>query len=532
MYLVTSKEMRDIDRYAIDVIGIPSLVLMENAGRAIAEEAIRLAEAEGARGRRPRWLVLAGKGNNGGDGVVCARRLNEQGWETLIVYAEAPEGFKGEAAVQRDIADRLRLPSAVYEPGKLEWDRFDGIVDALLGTGATGEPREPYASLIREANASGLPIVAADIPSGLNADTGEANEPCIRAAVTVALAMAKRGLRLQPGAETAGTVVVRPIGIPGDAAARQGVRTFELNEETLRRKFALSGVPPVRAADSHKGTYGHVLAVAGSRRMSGAGLLCAKAALRAGCGLLTWAVPEALALPLAGALPEAMIRGIADGGSGEWGGADADDALLAAAGKQAVVIGPGLGRWEGDTGWLRRWWETVASPLVLDADALNMLAAAGTTVAAGAAASGGPAPAGEPLALWPRREAATVLTPHPGEMARLCGLSVREVQRDRIGLAREFAGRHGVVLVLKGAQTVVASPNGDVFVNTTGNAGMATGGTGDVLAGVIGGLLAQGLDAAAAAALGVYWHGAAGDRAAAGRTSPASLIASDIIEQL
>ncbi|REK68302.1 MAG: bifunctional ADP-dependent NAD(P)H-hydrate dehydratase/NAD(P)H-hydrate epimerase [Cohnella sp.] len=528
MYLVTSEEMRKIDRYTIDSVGIPSLVLMENAGRAIAEEAFRLAETGAARGRPPRWLILVGKGNNGGDGLVCARHMAERGWETLTVYAVPPEQLKGEAAVQRDIADKLGLPAVVFEPGKLEWGRFDGIVDALLGTGTAGEPREPYASLIREANASGLPIVAADIPSGLNADTGDTADACIRATVTVALAMLKRGLLLHPGAEAAGRTVVRPIGIPEGAARELGVNTFVLNEETLRRRFGLSAVPPARAANTHKGTYGHVLAVAGSRRMSGAGLLCAKAALRAGCGLVTWALPEALALPLAGVLPEAMIRGIADGGSGEWADADVGDALSAAADKQAVVIGPGLGRWAGDSGWLRRWWQTVASPLVVDADALNMLAAAG----AGTSGSGPAAPSAEPFSAWPRRESATVLTPHPGEMARLCGLSVREVQRDRIGLARDFALRHGVVLVLKGARTVVASPSGEVYVNTTGNPGMATGGTGDVLAGVIAALLAQGMDATAAAALGVYMHGAAGDRAAAARTSPASLIAGDVVDWL
>lgn len=520
MYLVTKDEMRAIDRYAIEIIGIPSLVLMENAGRAIAEEVVRLEAALPVNGRRrdgraPRWLVLVGKGNNGGDGIVCARHLAEQGYEVRLLYASSPDDWTGEAAVQRDIALRIGIPADVYSEGsRADWARWDGIVDALLGTGSSGAPRGPYAAIIGEANASGLPIVAADMPSGLNADTGETSEPCIAARVTVALAWPKRGLLLYPGAEKAGELAVRPIGIPEAAARQQGVQTYVLDDGTLLRRFGMT-VPPARAADTHKGTYGHVLVAAGSREMSGAGVLCSGAALRSGAGLVTWAVPDSLALPMAGRLPEAMVRGLADGGSGQWRSVDPSLVAAAAEGKQAAVIGPGLGRWSGDSAWIRTLWETVDAPIVLDADALNMIAEAP-----------------EPLAAWPRRTRGTVLTPHPGEMARLCGVSVSEVQRDRIGTARRYAAKHGITVVLKGARTVVAAPDGSAYVNTTGNPGMATGGAGDVLAGVIGGLLAQGREAAAAATGGVYWHGAAGDRASAARPSPASLIAGDIVAAL
>jgi len=514
MYLVTSQEMQTVDRYTIDTIGIPSLVLMENAGRTIAEEAAGLLE-----GNRGKWAILVGKGNNGGDGLVCARHLIELGHDAEIIYAVPPEKLVGEAAVQREIIARLGLRAVTYVPGAVNWRAYDGIVDALLGTGSSGAPREPYASLIREANASGLPIVAADIPSGLNADTGEVADPCIRATVTVALAMMKRGLLLYPGADAAGRVVVRAIGIPEKAAARLGVNTFVLNERTLKEVLGAE-VPVRRAADTHKGTYGHVLVAAGSRNMSGAGLLAAKAALRAGCGLVTWALPESLVLPLVGRLPEAMLYGMPDAGRGDWSATAPEELAALAGNKKALVIGPGLGRWEGDGAWLRRVWEaTDGVPLVVDADALNMIASAGRD-------------GEEALAAWPRRSAPVVLTPHPGEMARLAGLSVSEVQRDRIGLARSFAERHGVTLVLKGARTVVAAADGRVYVNTTGNPGMATGGSGDVLAGVIGSLLAQGLSAVQAAAAGVYMHGAAGDRAAAARASVASLLAGDIIESL
>nr|WP_245363560.1 NAD(P)H-hydrate dehydratase [Cohnella thailandensis] len=589
--------MRRIDRHTIETIGIPSLVLMENAGRAIAEEAAKLAnegqpanEARLANGMQPanevqlangmqpanevqlangmqlankmqlangmqsanevqlangtrsanksqpqngerkagrrrfEWLVLVGKGNNGGDGLVCARHLIELGHGATVAYAVPPEQLVGEAAIQRGIAERLGLPAMTYAPGEIEWHRFDGVIDALLGTGTKGAPREPYASLIREANASGKPIVAADIPSGLDADTGEAAEPSVRAELTVALAMSKRGLLLYPGAENAGRVVVRGIGIPESAAETIGVRAFELSERTLREKLELAW-PPVRKADTHKGTYGHVLVAAGSRPMSGAGLLAARAALRSGSGLVSWALPDSLLPALLGRLPEAMLLGMPDAGRGDWSAAPPETLAAAAAGKQALVIGPGMGRWNKDGAWLRTLWESLPGslPLVLDADALNMLAAAEAP---------GQDAGGEPFAAWPRRAVPVVLTPHPGEMARMCGLSVREAQRDRIGLARRYAEEHGVIVVLKGARTVVAEPGGRVYVNVTGNPGMATGGSGDVLAGLIGGLLAQGLSPVQAAAAGVYLHGAAGDRAANVRPSQASLLAGDIIERL
>ncbi|WP_199621195.1 NAD(P)H-hydrate dehydratase [Paenibacillus alkalitolerans] len=517
MYIVTSEEMRRIDRAAIEQIGIPALVLMENAGRAVAEEVIALVKNAPAGSAMKRWLILAGKGNNGADGVVAARHLAEAGYEPFVLYAASPAMFAGEAAVQRDIATRLGLPSAACGPGSgtIDWGRFDGIIDALLGTGTRGAPQGVYAELIRQANNSDLPIVSVDIPSGLDADTGEINDPCIRAVRTVALAFTKRGLVQHPGAGIAGEVVVRSIGIPAALAKSGGVRTYELNERTLRECL---GVDPerTRLEDTHKGTYGHVLITAGSRPMSGAGLLSARAALRGGCGLVTWAVPDRLVDPLSGRFPEAMLAGLPDGGTCEWSKVAPGDVARITAGKDALVIGPGLGRWDGGTAWLRELWTAAdgSVPLVVDADALNLMADA------------------PDFAEWPRRQSMPVFTPHPGEMARLAGIPVKEVQRDRISAARNYAVQHGVTLVLKGARTVVATPAGDVYVNSTGNAGMATAGAGDVLAGLIGGLCAQGLSAEQAAAFGVWLHGAAGARAAARRTAPASLIAGDIVEEL
>ncbi|MCH1639538.1 NAD(P)H-hydrate dehydratase [Paenibacillus timonensis] len=565
MKFVTSEQMRAVDRYAIERVGIPAVALMENAGRAIAEEVLALCRGR-REGRLPEhpgetirerqagaygldrdhvdpgpcldggageaaplrdsgqpplpaehWLILVGKGNNGGDGLVCARHLADAGVQVSLLYAEEPERLGGEALLQHAIAAALGLPGETYTPGAVAAARsrgVTGIVDALLGTGAKGAPRGAYASLIREANESRLPIVAADIPSGLDADTGAVHDPCIQARITVCLALLKAGLTQYPGARAAGDVVVRYIGIPRalppGIAAEAGVL---LAESSLRGEL---GVDPARRreADGHKGTYGHVLLAAGSLTMSGAGLLAAKAALRAGSGLVTWALPEALLPHVLGAVPELMLAP-AGGEAGAWNAAASSELLRLLEARDVLAVGPGLGRFPGEDGFLRAVWEGAPRPLVVDADALNILAAANG------------------LSAWRHRDAATILTPHPGEMARLAGLSTAEVQRDRIGLARRFAIQHGVTLVLKGARTVVAAPDGRVFVNVTGHPGMATGGSGDVLTGLIAGLLAQGLDAVQAAAFGVYLHGQAGERAAAARRgNPASLLAGDIIEAL
>ncbi|MGG4213419.1 NAD(P)H-hydrate dehydratase [Paenibacillus sp. FSL L8-0638] len=534
MYMVTAEEMRELDRYTIDKLGIPALTLMENAGRAVADEVLKLSHtgqgdipghggvirtetwSQGRHDLRERehWYILVGKGNNGGDGLVAARHLTDAGLRVTVVYVEPLDTLRGEAAAQRDIIAALGIPVILYGRDTLDLRGASGIVDALLGTGTQGPPREPYASLIHEANASGVPLVSVDVPSGLDADTGALHEPCIRARVTVCLAYLKRGLVQYPGAGTAGDVVVRYIGIPPGLARECGVQLQLLTRDTLRAALDVD-VSRSRVPDGHKGTYGHVLVAAGSLRMSGAGLLAARAALRIGSGLVTWAVPEALLPRIIGAAPELMLAAAAAGGDGEWNADSADELLQLAQARDVLAVGPGLGRFAGDTGWLRRLWEEYGGPLVLDADALNILASAGPELEA-----------------WKPRSAAVVLTPHPGEMARLLGIPTAEVQRDRITHAREYARTRGVTLVLKGARTVIACPDGTAYVNTTGHAGMATGGAGDVLTGIIAGLLAQGLNASQAAAFGVYLHGAAGETAARHRQHPDSVIAGDIIEAL
>ncbi len=585
MYLVTAKQMRELDRETIERLGIPAIALMENAGRAIAEEIIALCRRQargsaapasagsyeagrhsGANGHgvadghsaanghavasdysvadghagvsgsgganaartgfkvsgdkaltldhaaAEHWLILVGKGNNGGDGLAAARYLSESGIAVTLVYAVPPESLTGEAALQRDAAAAMGLSAVVYGRDRLDFAVCSGILDALLGTGAAGAPRGAYAKLIAAANSSGKAIVSADIPSGLNADTGETHEPCIHASVTVCLAFLKRGLLQYPGAAAAGYVVVRSIGIPASLAREAGVTTYLLTPEVLRTRLDVDLARP-RSPEGHKGTYGHVLVAAGTLSMSGAGLLSARAALRSGCGLVTWALPQKLLPFVIGAAPELMLAAMGSSPDGTWEAGTAAELLKLSAERDVLAVGPGLGRFTGDNDWLRTLWEETDCPLVIDADALNILAE-------------------QDYSSWNNRRQPVILTPHPGEMARLAGLSTAEVQRDRIGLALAYAQKYGVILVLKGAHTVIATPDGQAYVNTTGHPGMGTGGAGDVLTGIISGLLAQRLKAVQAAAFGVYLHGLAGERAAYRRHNPASLIAGDIIEEL
>lgn len=509
MRLVSAEQMREMDRITIEDYGVPQLSLMENAGKAVSDEALN---TYGFR----RWIILVGKGNNGGDGLVVSRHLAEAGCEVLLVYAIDPDALQGSAKRQREIADKWGLPRLVYPHSPVPWQEYDGIIDALLGTGTSGAPREPVASLIREANDSGLPIVAVDIPSGIDADSGAVYDPCIHAAMTVALAMVKTGMVQYPAADQCGEIRLRRIGIPEKLADRFPEPCYYVDESFIRTRLERDWLfLAERHADGHKGTYGHVLVAAGSSAYSGAGLLATKAALRAGSGLVSWYTPAAVMAAMIGRVPEAMLIAAEDGGTGQWNHCRPETIRELAADKQALIIGPGIGRFKDDQRWIGRALQNLPCPAVLDADALNMIAAMD-----------------DMSEVWCQSAADIVITPHPGEMARLCETTVAEVQRDRLGTAVRFAKEHGITVVLKGARTVIAAPDGRAYVNSTGNAGMATGGSGDVLAGLIGGLIAQGLAATDAAVLGVYMHGEAGDRAAAQRMRPASLLPSDIIDAL
>jgi NAD(P)H-hydrate epimerase len=504
--LFTAEEMRRLDRRAMTELGIPGATLMENAGRGAAEAIVRwLADRE--RGRHARVAIVCGKGGNGGDGFVVARWLARHGLRPTVWLAVPADEIRGDAALKLEELRQRRIPprpiadEAAFARALAD---ADVVVDALLGTGAQGAPTGLVARVIELIDTSGRPVVALDIPSGVPADGGLPAGPAIRAALTLTFAGLKRNLIAGPGADFAGRVDVVPIGIPDDEV-RRGVTTFVLEAADVARHF------PPRARAAHKGTFGHLLVVAGSLGKTGAAALTARAALRAGAGLVTVATAASQQPVVAGLALEAMTEPLAETEARSVSLKARETIGELAAGRDAVALGPGLGLDPDTQALARELVRDVPRPMVVDADALTALAGH--------------------LEALPRAPAPRCLTPHPGEMARLLGATVADVERDRLAAARELATARRVHVALKGAATIVAAPAGEVFVNPTGNPGMASGGTGDVLTGIVGAFLARGLDPLAALQSAVYLHGSAGDLAA-GRVGHEALIASDVIAAL
>ncbi|MEK6229171.1 MAG: NAD(P)H-hydrate dehydratase [Actinomycetota bacterium] len=488
--LYEADEMRAVDAWAIEEQGVPSLDLMERAGTGLARCVARVA-------RPGRVRVVVGKGNNGGDGLVVARLLREEGRE-VDVLATAPLGeLRGDAAANLDA-----LPGDPPEP--FDAAALDGsgvVLDALLGTGFSGEPREPAAGAIAAINTSDAPVVACDVPSGVDASTGEVAGEAVRADVTCTFHGSKVGLHVAPGAHHPGDVETIDMGIPRGAPAPQ--RAGRISERAL-------GLYPRRARDGSKFTSGVVVVAGGARGLTGAPTMAALAAQRAGAGYVQAAVPEPAELVLQLRLLEGMTRALpeADGGHTPEG----VEVLVEMADRAgAVVLGPGLGRSEGAVTFAREAAHRLELPLLVDADGLN-------------------AHAGELESLRERR-APTVLTPHAGELGRLLGRDSDAIEAHRLACAREAARLSGAVVLLKGDDTIVASPGGLVAISPGGAPALATAGTGDVLSGLIGTLLAKGLGAFEAAALGTLAHVRAG-RAAAARHTADGVVAGDVIEAL
>jgi ADP-dependent NAD(P)H-hydrate dehydratase / NAD(P)H-hydrate epimerase len=490
MRILTAAQMREADRVTIEEIGIPSLVLMENAGRQV----VAAVESAFPDLDERRVAVLCGRGNNGGDGFVVARTLRQRGVDVSVFVFGSLAEVRGDARVNLEILGRLGLP-VVEIGGEQQWELHSSevrscslIVDALFGTGLKSPLTGVLETVVDDVNSMGIPVVAVDLPSGMSADTQEVIGPCIQAALTVTLAAPKLPLVLPPARLMAGDLVVADIGIPDEVIeGLEGPQVELLTREGVRL------LVPARRADAHKGDFGHVLVVAGSVGKTGAAHLAAVGALRSGAGLVTVATP-ACGQPIVAALgAEYMTEALADTPEGTLG----PDALEAIERLESTVIvaGPGLGAGDAVKRVVRGLVERARVPLVLDADAINAFA-------------------GEPGLLFAREGQQVVITPHPGEMARLLGISTAEVQSHRLESASNLASTHNLYVVLKGHRTIIATPDGKVFINPTGNPGMASGGTGDVLAGMIGAWLGQVRDPDAACQLGVYLHGAAGDLAA------------------
>jgi ADP-dependent NAD(P)H-hydrate dehydratase / NAD(P)H-hydrate epimerase len=508
MKLVTAAQMRALDREAIEQFGIPGLLLMENAGRGAADEIQdRFGDAcEGG------VVVLCGPGNNGGDGFVIARHLFNVGFDVACLLVGGRAKLKGDARTNFRIADRLGIQVLSVQTDKqvgvaaalLESTGL--IVDALFGTGLARAIEGPAAALIEIVNEMETPVVAVDMPSGVGSDDGKPTGPAIVADLTCTFGLPKVGQFIHPGLDFCGEVSVIDISLPP-----LWITDPELNTSLITQSTVLAQLPP-RDADTHKGTYGHALILGGSRGMTGAAVLAAKAAVVSGAGLVTAAVPSSLIDVVETNLLEALKLPLADDGSGRFSDSAIDAALELARTRDVVALGPGLGQTDALENFVAVLVGSADKPLVIDADGLNNLAA--------------------DLGVLKQAKGPVVITPHPGEMARLAGVTTAEVQADRLGVARRFAVEHHVIVVLKGARTVVAGPDGQVWINQTGNPGMATGGMGDVLTGLIAGFIAQGMTAIQAALCGVYVHGYAGDTAAENVSGERALTAGLVLDTL
>ena len=507
MRIATSGQMQALDRTSIEEIGIPGIVLMENAGRGTVDAM----EQEYGTVQRKTVCIFIGPGNNGGDGLVIARHVAQRGGHPFLVYLIPPEKFSGDAETNARICNKLGfIHYIVHHEGEARQLKelirqlhfshpVHSLVDALFGTGLSRKIEGYFSEIIEFikiiAGDRQWPVVAADIPSGLCADTGTPLGNAVRADLTVTYGLAKPG-HFHHGGPMVGKLTVLDISIP-DLVVTQA----DLHGRVLDR-CEIAPLVQERRTAAHKGTYGHLLILAGSEGKTGAAILAGKGALHSGCGLVTLAVPAELNPIFETSLPEAMTVPLPHS-SRTFCAADYDLICELLADRGALVIGPGMGT-DPETGLLvRRLYRELKLPMIIDADALNLLAA-------------------EPEVLG-KSGGVRILTPHPGEMSRLTGKTVAAVQRDRLGAAGRLAkdlvhDEHEVVVVLKGAGTVLSSGKGDWAVNSSGNHGMATGGMGDVLAGLIGGLLVQGYAPWDAAAIGVYQHGLAADLLAEDRS--------------
>jgi ADP-dependent NAD(P)H-hydrate dehydratase / NAD(P)H-hydrate epimerase len=488
MKLVDSSTIRAVDSYAVRKYGIAGLVLMENAGRGVAEAVRR--ELDGISGKVKRVVIIAGKGNNGGDGYVAARHLKNSGVDTVVLALSGLDGMKGDALV--NARAWVKMGGKVYtvasgralEKHSALLKHSAVIVDAILGTGLASPVKGFYAKAIDFINSLGRRVVSVDIPSGLDSTTGAVWGTAIRADLTVTMAAAKLGLYLYPGREYSGRIEVADIGCPKELVENDRIRWNLITRERLNR------VLRPRKINSHKGSFGHLIVIAGSIGMTGAAYMAGMGALRAGAGLVTIGVPESLQGALEKKAIEAMSIGLPETSGRSLGAVSFPAIKDALRGKTAVVIGPGFRPSEEIRVLVGMVLKEAKVPVLIDGGGLSSLGGNATVLK--------------------RSKAPVVITPHPGEAAKLLGVTPQEIQADRIASAERLLKATGSTVVLKGASTIVAVPEG-VFVNPTGNPALSTAGTGDILAGIIGGLLAQGYSALDASVSGVYIHGLAAD---------------------
>ncbi|VBB05814.1 atp-dependent (s)-nad(p)h-hydrate dehydratase [Lucifera butyrica] len=504
MKVATAREMREIDRKTIEEYGIPGVVLMENAGMQVVNCIENILESL----VEQKICIFAGTGNNGGDGYVAARHLYNRGANVKVFLIGEKEAVSGDARLHLDILSRMGI-NVQEVAGERDWNKVKiatafaaCLVDGLLGTGFRGEMTGAMATAAGIINGAGKTVVSIDIPSGVDADTGQVRSLAVCATYTVTFGLPKPGLFLYPGASHVGEMVIADIGIPKPL----------LNDTQLRQNAITAGgvkkLLPQRRPDAHKGMSGRVLLVAGSEGFTGAAFLAASGSLRGGAGLVTLAIAAGLHDIMEIKLTEVMTRPLPEADRGTMGREAVPSVGAWEFENDVLAIGPGLGRHTDTLQAVREIIGAAEKPLVIDADALTALAGQ--------------------VELLTETKALSIITPHPGEMARLTGLTVEEINQDRIDIARRSSQKWESIVVLKGARTIVAFPDGEIYINPTGNAGMATGGTGDVLTGLIAALIAQGLSSHDAAIAGVYVHGMAGDIAAR-RMGLIGLTAADLL---
>lgn len=504
MKLVTSAQMQQLDRVAIEKHGIPSLTLMERAGRAVADIA-----GEYAGRRKGSAVILCGRGNNGGDGLVVARLLIQDGHEVSVFLMARSTELSPDARANWE--QLVPLTTHIYEIGHPDELKFHHptiagasvIVDAILGTGLVREVSGPLAQAMEYINAVRRPVVSVDIPSGLSADKGIPMGVAIRANCTVTFGLPKLGLYIGSADEYAGKLIVADIGIPP-----QEVESLD-TPYRVTDPFEIKNWFTPRKATGHKGSYGHVAVVAGSGGKLGAGYLTCMAALRAGAGLVTYFLPQTAFDKFDARYPEIMCEPIPDRGRGHFHPDGASDLIGKLEGKSVLALGPAMGTHDETKALIHAVVGGTDLPLVIDADGLNNL----------------------DIAQVRRKPSTTVLTPHSGEFSRMTGIATERIQMERLNLACEFAKRNKVHLVLKGYHTVVAMPDATAYINPTGGPAMASAGMGDALTGAIAGFIAQGMDGRQAAVAATYLHGFAGDMSAR-EIGDRGIVASDVIRRL
>lgn len=488
MKLVTAKEMKALDVQAQNDYAMPGILLMDNAAQAVAEavhEALTALEGE-------RVVIFCGGGNNGGDGLGAARWLQSYGVSVrAFVVGAALDAVQGDAAMELAMFTKAggRVEALSTEDdwvlAELAASKADVLVDALLGTGFHGELEGDVLRACELLNKSEKYILAVDVPTGVNADNGAVSENAVRADHTVTMALVKTGLLLYPGREYCGDIELADISMPVKLVEEYQSDKYRLTEEIVRELL------PLRKANAHKGDAGRVVICAGSPGYTGAAALASDSAVKAGAGLVSLYTPLSSRDVLAIKLTEVMVHGLLERMPGILGGGAASDVASSAEAADVLAIGPGLGTSESTQEAVRTILQKITTPVVIDADALTALAGHTEILAA--------------------MQAQKVLTPHPGEMARLTGLEIAEIEADRINVAKKYAEEWQAIVVLKGAPTVIGCPNGTVYVNSTGNSSLATGGSGDVLTGIIAGLAAQEISLQEAAICGVYLHGLAAE---------------------